>query len=258
MPNIEILSSPVGAVIYQPKIALKGGVVLLHGSEGGSAKWIDVIAVLLAANGFVAMPKPYNKANALLTRPDLKDIPLEGTEDALSYMKKLMNSYGLKVGLLGVSRGAEQALLISQLLAEEGSPAIPDALAVHAPTSKIKPAFILADYQPGLHQFLRKFDRLIGQGKQQPAWRWRNSHRDVLPNANIKIEKYPNAVLLTHGIEDRIWNVEESRILAKSRHQRNLPTEVHYFAGEGHSLGITARNLWLEILDDFFTRHLKN
>jgi acetyl esterase/lipase len=255
--NIQLSSSPVEAIIYQPKhISPKGGIVLLHGSEGGSAKWIDVIAVLLAANGFLTMPKSYNKADALLTRPDIKNVPLEGTENALLYMRKLMNSYHQKIGLLGVSRGAEQALLISQLLAEEKSPALPDALAVHASTSKIKPAFILADYQPGIHQLFKKFNWLANRKKMQPAWCWRNSHKRTLPNTDIEIEKYPNPVLLSHGVEDNIWNIEESRILEKRRQAKKLPTQVHYFEVEGHSLSIAARNLWLEMLSDFFTRHL--
>jgi acetyl esterase/lipase len=259
MSNIQLSASPVEAIIYQPKhISPKGGIVLLHGSEGGSAKWIDVIAVLLAANGFLTMPKSYNKADALLTRPDIKNVPLEGTENALLYMRKLMNSYNQKIGLLGVSRGAEQALLISQLLSEENSLAMPDALAVHASTSKLKPAFILADYQPSIRQLLKKLNCLVGRKKLPPAWCWRNSHQRTLPNTNIEIEKYPNPVLITHGMEDNLWNIEESRILAKRRQVKKLPTEVHYFAGEGHSLGIDARNLWLDMLSDFFTRHLSN
>ena len=257
MSNIQLSSSPLEAIIYQPKnTSPKGGIILLHGSEGGSAKWIDVIAVLLAADGFWTMPKPYNKADALLTRPDIKDIPLEGTENALLYMRKLMNSHKKKIGLLGVSRGAEQALLISQLLAEENSPALPDAVAVYATTSKIKPAFILKDYQSGIHQILKKFNWLMGKNKLQPAWCWRNSHKRTLPNTDIEIEKYPNPVLITHGVEDNLWSVEESRILEKRRKAKNLPTEVHYFEGESHSLSITARNLWLEMLSDFFARHL--
>jgi hypothetical protein len=259
MSNIQLSDSPVDAIIYQPKyIAPKGGIVLLHGSEGGSAKWIDIIAVLLAAEGFWTMPKAYNKADALLTRPDIKNVPLEGTENALLYLRRLMNSDHQKIGLLGVSRGAEQALLISQLLSEENSPALPDALAVHASTSKVKSAFILADYQSGIRQLLRKLNCLVGRKKIQPAWCWRNSHQRTLPNTSIEIEKYPNPVLLTHGIEDNLWNIEESRILATRRQATNLPTEEHYFAGEGHSLGIEARNLWLDILSNFFTRHLSN
>ncbi|MEM8779138.1 MAG: acyl-CoA thioester hydrolase/BAAT C-terminal domain-containing protein [Cyanobacteria bacterium P01_G01_bin.49] len=257
MLNIQLSSSPVEAVIYQPtNISPKGGIVLLHGSEGGSAKWIDVIAVLLAANGFFTMPKPYNKADALLTRPDIKNIPLEGTENALLYMRKLMSSYHKKIGLLGVSRGAEQALLISQLLAEENSPALPDALAVHASTSKIKPAFILKNYQPGIQQLLNKLNWLIARKKLQPAWCWRNSHKRTFPNTDIEIEQYPNPVLITHGIEDNIWKVKESKILEMRRRDKKLPTETYYFEEEGHSLSISARNLWLKILSDFFVRNL--
>jgi pimeloyl-ACP methyl ester carboxylesterase len=267
MLKIELSSSPVGAVIYQPvDLEPKGGIVLLHGSEGGSAGKIDVIAVLLAAHGFWAMPKSYNKADALLTRPDIKNIPLEGTEEALSYMRKIITPHNKKIGLYGVSRGAEQALLLSQLLAEESSQALPDAVAVHAPTSKIKPAFILANYQSGIAGMIHKMRSLLRLEKEQPAWCWRNSHDRVsdyrtsrtLPGIDIQIEKYPHPLLITHGMQDTIWSVRESQILQQRRQAKGLPTETHYFEHEGHILQIEARNRQLEILLDFFTRNLSN
>jgi pimeloyl-ACP methyl ester carboxylesterase len=259
MLKIKLSSSPVGAVIYQPvDLNPKGGIVLLHGSEGGSAGKIDVIAVLLAAHGFWAMPKPYNKADALLTRPDIDNIPLEGTEEALVYMRDILTPYNKKIGLYGVSRGAEQALLISQLLAEESSHALPDAVAVHAPTSKIKPAFILANYRFSLAGTIHKLRSQLGLRKAQPAWSWRNSHDRTLPETDIQIEKYPYPLLITHGKKDIIWSVEESRILQQRRQAKGLPTETHYFGQEGHILQIEARNQQLEILLDFFTRNLSN
>ena len=254
--NIQLAATSEGATLYRLRdTPPKGGIVLLHGSEGGSAKGIDVIAVLLAADGFITLPKPYNKADALLTRPDIRNIALEEVEHALLYMKEMMNPLGRKTGLMGVSRGAELALLLSQLLAEENNPALPDALAVHASTNRIKPAFILTDYQPGIRQLLGKFNWLARR-KIQPAWRGQDSHKRTLPNTELEIEKYPNPVLLTHGTEDTLWNVAESRILEQRRRAAKLPTEVQYFAGEGHSLSIAAKNRWLEMLNDFFSRHL--
>jgi pimeloyl-ACP methyl ester carboxylesterase len=262
MLKIKLSSSPVGAVIYQPvDLEPKGGIVLLHGSEGGSAGKIDVIAVLLAAHGFWAMPKPYNKADALLTRPDINNIPLEGTEEALVYMREIVTPYNKKIGLYGVSRGAEQALLISQLLAEESSQALPDAVGVHAPTSKIKPALILAHYRfslAGIIGIIHKLQSRLGLRKAQPAWSWRNSHDRTLPGTDIQIEKYPHPLLITHGKKDIIWSVEESQILEQRRQAKGLPTETHYFEHEGHILQIEARNQQLEILLDFFTRNLSN
>ncbi|MDJ0589101.1 MAG: acyl-CoA thioester hydrolase/BAAT C-terminal domain-containing protein [Pleurocapsa sp. MO_226.B13] len=259
MLKIKLSPSSVGAVIYQPvDLEPIGGIVLLHGSEGGSAGKIDIIAALLAAHGFLAMPKPYNKADALLTRPDIKNIPLEGTEEALFCMREIMTPYRKKVGLYGVSRGAEQALLISQLLAEESSIALPDALAVHAPTSKIKPAFILANYQFGVSGMINKLQSLWRLGKAQPAWCWRNSYKRTLPGTDIQIEKYPHPLLITHGKKDLIWSVEESQILEQRRQANRLPTRTHYFENEGHILGLEARNQQLEILLDFFTSNLSN
>ena len=259
MLRIKLSSSLIGAKIYQP-VDLKpmGGIVLLHGSEGGSTGKIDVMAALMAAHGFFAMPKPYNKADVLLTRPDIKDVPLEGTEEALICMKEIMADYGQKTGLYGVSRGAEQALLLSQLLAEESSQALPDVVAVHAPTSKIKPAFILANYQSGIARISNKLRSLLFRKKVESAWRWRNSNQRILPGNDIAIERYPHPLLITHGIEDKVWNVEESKILAKRRQIAGLPTEVKYFPGEGHILEINACNQQLKLLVDFFTRNLSD
>lgn len=39
--------------------------------------------------------------------------------------------------MFGVSRGAEHALLLTQLLAEDGSAALPDAVAVHSPPMRL-------------------------------------------------------------------------------------------------------------------------
>ena len=132
--SVRQSSSATGAVIYWPAgKALRGGVVCLHGTEGGFAGWNDLNCALLAANGFAAMAHSYTRNARYETHPDIDDVPLEATEAALLCMREQLAPYrfGLSrigLGLFGVSRDAEHALLVAELLAEEASPATIDSM----------------------------------------------------------------------------------------------------------------------------------
>ncbi len=119
--------------MYWPAGAPKGGIVCLHGSEGGWAGWNDLHCALFAANGFVALSRNYTQDARRLTHPDIDDVPLEGTQAALAAMRAEVAPFACGLGLLGISRGAEHALLIAKLLAEDGCAEVPDAVAVHSP-----------------------------------------------------------------------------------------------------------------------------
>ena len=121
----------------------------LHGSEGGWAGWNDLYCALFAANGFVALSRNYSQNARWPTPPDIDDVPLEGTQTALAALRAELVPYGCGLGLFGISRGAEHALLVAQLLAEDGCEELPDAVAVHSPPDGTWPAFIVSDFQTG-------------------------------------------------------------------------------------------------------------
>ena len=240
--------SPVGSVIYWPgDNPPRGGVVCLHGSEGSFAGWNDLNCALLAANGFAAMAHRYSGDGSFWTRPDIDDVPLEGTEAALTCLREQLAPHGCGIGLFGVSRGAEHALLLAQLLAEEGSPALPDALVVHSPPDAIWPAYIATDFQTG---------QPWAGDRERPAWSWRGGHERTRPGVLLEAERFPNPVFIAQGKADRVWGDEMARRLVTRMIEAGRRPEAHFFDGEDHIFRTEARNLEWELLVGFLGRHL--
>ncbi len=116
--------------MYWPSSTPRGGIVCLHGSEGGWAGWNDLYCALFAANGFAALSRNYTQNAQWLTHPDIDDVPLEGTQTALAAMRAEMTPFGCSLGLFGISRGAEHALLLAQLLNEDGCAEVPGVVTI--------------------------------------------------------------------------------------------------------------------------------
>lgn len=175
--------SSSGENIYWPgNGSPRGGVVCLHGSEGGWAGWNDLHCALFAAHGFAALARNYSpQGTGLLVRPDIDDVPLDGTEAALAALRTELAPFGCGIGLFGVSRGAEHALLLAQLLAEDDCPG-PDAVALHSPPDAAWPAFIVTDFQTG--------QPWTGD-PQRPAWSWRGGHGRTRPGTPLGMGSYP-------------------------------------------------------------------
>lgn len=91
-------------------------IMLLHGSEGSRSGMIYRTAAVLAAHGFLAMAFPYSNGK---NSGDIIDVPLDRTAEALSSLRA-WSIAGTKVGLYGISRGAEHALLLASLMARDG------------------------------------------------------------------------------------------------------------------------------------------
>jgi dienelactone hydrolase len=107
-------------------------IMVLHGSEGGWAGWSHRNAVILAAHGFLAYPHAYSRDGNAWNAGSIRDVPLDNTEAALKALQSFSFCNG-KIGLYGVSRGGEHALLLASLLAQESGAVLPDAIAVHTP-----------------------------------------------------------------------------------------------------------------------------
>jgi pimeloyl-ACP methyl ester carboxylesterase len=240
--------SAIGSIIYWPgENTPRGGIVCLHGSEGGSAGWNDVNCALFAAAGFAAMAHRYTEGRPFSGPPDIDDVPLDRTETALACLRYELAGIGRGIGLFGVSRGAEHALLVAQLMAEDGSASLPDALAVHSPPDATWPAFIAADFRTG---------RPWAGDRQLPAWSWRGSHERTRPGLLLHTERFPNPVFITEGTDDRVWDSAMARRLAARMTDAGRAPEAHFFDGEGHIFHPEAHNREWALLEAFFGRHL--
>ena len=247
-PAVRYSQSPQGARIYWPaRRKPRGGVVCLHGSEGGSAGWNDVNCALFAASGFVALAHAYTQNAASLRRPNIDDVPLDGTETALSRLREMLAPHDCGIGLFGASRVAEHALLVAELLAEEASPATPDAVAVHSPPDTVWPAYIVTDFLTG---------EAWKGGPDRPAWSWRGSHERTRPGILLRPERIPGPVFIAQGTDDEVWDAAMARRLVERMTEAGRAPEAHFFDGEGHAFSSVARNREWELLVRFFARHL--
>lgn len=221
--------------------------LLLHGSEGGWAGWSDRDAVRFAAHGFAAMPLRYSGGNCW-NAGDIRDVPLDRTVDALDFLRAAPFGNG-RVGVFGVSRGGEHALLVASLMAEDGS-RTPDAVAAHSPCDVICGAFSAAICRDSGDPGWRPWD------PAERAWTWHGSSDDLLPTTPIVAERFEGPLFLSHGTADQVWSVECTRRLEARLVGAGRMPEVYYYEGEGHGLGEEAANLNTARLVDFFSRHL--
>lgn len=85
------------------------GVLLLGGSEGGLGPGAAQMALALQSEGFSVLHQAYFGAPG--TPDALERIPLESFGKALEWLEKHPEIHGDRLGLVGVSKGAEAALL---------------------------------------------------------------------------------------------------------------------------------------------------
>jgi acetyl esterase/lipase len=240
-------SSPTGTVYWPVGHPPIGGVVCLHGSEGARAGWNDVTCAMFAANGFAALAHQYNGVGDYPEHLNIDDVPLEGTVGALEWLREATAEWACRIGLLGASRGAEKALLLAQLLAQDGHPALPDAVAVHSPPDAVWPAYIFSDFHTG---------KAWAGDWTRPAWSWKGAHERTRPGLPLAAEHYPGPIFLTQGEADKVWNAEMAHRLVARLTAAGRPPEAHFFDGEDHVLRCPANDEAFAMRLAFFVRTL--
>ena len=225
-------------------------VMLLHGSEGGMSGWMHRTAAILAANGFLCYPHSYSKGGNAWNAGHIEDIEISRTAEALAALRKLAPSNG-KVAVYGVSRGAEHALLLASLMAQDGMEGLPDAIACLAAPDVVCGAFDARSYRDIGDPGWQAWD------PSRRAWTWNGSSEALLPTMPIEIERYPGPLFLSVGLEDRTWSPDMTRRLEGRRKKADLPGEAHYYEGEGHVPGSDGENKHHELLVSFLQQTLR-
>ncbi len=247
---VEHRLSPVGWRLFAPKGVQSAPVVmLLHGSDGAHSGWSYVQAYALAAHGFIAAPFGYSARGNIWHAGDILDVELETSANALNVLRSIEGGNG-KVGLYGVSRGAEHALLLTSLMARDPQhvAALPDAVAVHSPSDTIVGAFMAKSWDPKESE---------SWDPSQRAWVWKGTSDGLLPTTPIEIEHYTGPLQISHGESDDVWTVNCTRRLEVRLKAAGRAPEVNYFTGEGHGFGPEAENLAASQLAAFFRKHLE-
>lgn len=271
---VELKTPFVGSSLFKPAHS-EGelpGIIIFHGSEGGMNGRMRNQARVIARKGYVALSYCYFDCQRTAgdNAEELHEANLNESYRAFQWLKKLTSG---KVGIYGVSRGAEKALLLTSLMVRDQLE-LPDAVGVHAPSD-----FVVVGFNPNWNLHNRwmcweekdvKWDQTCGTPppknledlKGFPAWSYNGSTAGLIHESDIAIEKYLGPVFVTHGEKDGVWEVERSRrIKAKILKARDtnggiLP-EVHFFPNQGHRLDDRNESRRWKLLFDFFERNLK-
>jgi dienelactone hydrolase len=180
-------------------------VVVLHGSEGSLNYSLDV-AQQLAEKGFVALALCY--FGCPQTPEKLQNINIEQVIQAVDYLRNRPDVRTEAIALLGISRGAELALI--------GGALDPD---VHAVISVMGSPWVVSGYPSG-----------------GTAWLYQGR---PLPFHNIPVEQINGPVLLIHGERDIVWPVDNSYLLADRLAAHSHPYELAVYAVRGHDIGVS-------------------
>ena len=255
------------------------GVVILHGSEGGSQRNMWVHALLLAESGFAVMTYCWwDCARDTRSEPIaslLADIEVKSTVDAIGWFGKSdFVRKGSGIGLYGISKGAELAMVIASL--SDQLPFKLSALTVHAPTDVIERGANInwldsrcwickegvrdcAFQEAFWNRSCGKIDGDFTAADRDrfPMWRWKGDRLQL--NSRIEIEKFTGQVLLTAGENDTDWESDKNRVnrIEASLKKAGRKVQVHVFPGEGHSLGLEAEQKRKAMVDRFFLETLK-
>jgi dienelactone hydrolase len=235
-PRASISAFP-GSKIFMPAKTPAPGVVMLHGSEGGSEVFIEEFATEIAKQGFVVVTFCWFGCTG---RPDkILRIPLESVVDVGEWLAGSPEVAKGRVGLFGWSRGAELSLLLTSLI---GS-APYQAVAVHAPSDTVVSAFdpVTENNPPNYGGIIET--STSGQSLPAPSWTWKGQALFGEPKADfsvpgpkIAVAKYAGPVYVSQGESDEIWEVARGRAVVAARNAAGVVTESHFFPGEGHVL----------------------
>jgi uncharacterized protein len=194
-----------GVLVVPDQLGSFPAVVVIHGSEGSLHFSLDV-AQGLAEKGFIALALCY--FGCPQTPEKLQNINIEQVIQAVDYLRNRRDVRPEAIALLGLSRGAELALIVGALDPE-----------VHAVISVMGVPWVVGGHPSG-----------------GTAWLYQGR---PLPFHNIPVEQINGPVLLIHGERDIVWPVDSSYLLADRLAAHRHPYELAVYADQGHSISVS-------------------
>ena len=221
-------------------------VIALTGSEGG---YDDLRAAMLASHGYAALAVAYFGAPG--TPEELFEIPVETIERAVQWAAKQPEVDGARIGIMGVSKGAELALLSASLIprirvvvANAATDAVGQGIdrrgqsrATSSWTWRGTPRPFVRQVPPP--EFTAQFSR------HGPPYRLRTLHeasrRDTvsLHAAQIAVERIAGPILLISGEDDQLGpSVEQAESIVARLAKHSFPHPVRHlrYAAAGHQI----------------------
>lgn len=263
MPETKVGPSLPGAFFLAPKDhGPHPTIIILGGSEGGDIG-ARAKAPLFLAEGYAVLGLPYYSPAWRGQAPQFSklprafaSIPLENLEIALAWLSAREDVRSDAIGIYGVSKGAEYALLAGSLI--DGFAAI----------AAIVPSDVVWEgWGPGTQSGQKSsfswrgkdlpfvpyvgmqeaFAKLAGGDRsvrlRVPHDRGRNANPDRAVAARIAVQDIDEPVLVAGGDADRIWNSGKmAQSIAEQRAEVGLQTVSLVYTDAGHALSGTGKS----------------
>jgi dienelactone hydrolase len=231
--STEIRGDVTGAFLVPYQSARIPGVIVLGGSEGGVPR---DRAALIASHGYAALALAYFAADTL---PDeLERVPLETVNRAVEWLRKQPMVDPNRIAIVGVSKGAELALLSASR-----NPRIKAVVAI-APSSVVfqnlgssrRPT---SSWTSGGNDVpFAPFVRSETSDKTRRLADMYNASLDAAsPEARIPVERISGPILLLTGKDDALWpstKMANEMALRLTRHRFRYPVKHLSFDEVGH------------------------
>lgn len=236
----------VGALYLPPSLKPLPVIVTLSGFLGGLG---ETKAQLLASHGFAVLALAYFGMEGLPQK--LENVPLEYFAKAFEWIKAQPDLDSTKVGLFGVSRGAELALLLGTIYPEyikAIAAIVPSSVAFSAFENHGNPAWTLNGKPVGSYSPLPSIDLKTVQGKDPkhplnttPLVIQEIQKNTALQSAAIPVEKLKCSLLLVSAGDDQIWPsslfAAEIKERLKNNHSK-ISIKTYDYPKAGHQIGI--------------------
>ncbi len=203
--------------LFEPPGAGPHPALLVLGGSGGGIEWSHEMAALMASHGYVTLALAYFAAEGL--PPTLDRIPLEYFGTALQWLAAQPGVAADRIGVIGVSRGGELALLLGA-----------NYPAIHTVVAYVPSGVVHGAYPEN------GFSAWTLGGKELPF----SGSYSAEERTGIAVERINGPVLMISGLDDQLWPSTELTEFAVRRFQRNNfrhRAEHLRYENAGHSIG---------------------
>jgi dienelactone hydrolase len=222
--NVTMLhANGLVGVFYQPPGSERHpAVIVLSGSFGGVPP-ASGQAGGLASRGYAVLALAYFGAEGLPR--SLNRIPLEYFGKALDWLAAQPSVDPSRIGVLGISRGGELALLLGSVFPQIRS------VVAYVPSNVVWAGCCDSRNQPSWTVQGRPLAFVSALGARDSV---------SMEQATIKVERIKGAVLLISGRDDHVWNSSGMSEKVMARLQRNQFPYVYKhlsYDNAGHAIG---------------------
>lgn len=211
--------------------------LLLLGGSGGEIGWQDEIGEMMAGSGFAALALAYFGLDGL--PEELERIPLEYIDHGLTYLRLQQQVDIERIGVVGVSKGGELALLIASMRPELR------AVVAFVPSGLVWQS--VADGFPSTSSWSYRGAEVpfVAYGQVDKPTSTADFYRagieqagtESLAAATIPVEQINGPILLLSGRADNLWpstELSERVVFRLGEHQFGYPLEHQAYPDAGH------------------------